>query len=338
MTIYSIGDQARAFALQTASHRLKTTLETLTREMASGEVSDVAQRLQGNTQILNRIEAQILLTEQRSRNAAEAAAVTGGVQDVLESVSTQTKEIGLSLVAQPLGETTALLQMRASAVAGVFENVVSRLNGSVGGRFLFSGQHSDAPALISAPAILDTLEAATAGLTSAQEVMRYVSDWFDAPVGGGGYIDVAYRGTTSGTTSFSIMEGEAAHLETTAASPAITTLLKGLALASLVDRGVLAGQFNEQREMMQQGGQIIVDNAPDLFAEMGRVGSTQQLIERAQTENAATVSALQTSRNAIRLADPYETAGALTQVESQLEALYAVTARLSNLKLVDYLR
>ena len=41
MSVHSIGDQARAFALQAASYRLKTTLATLTDEMATGEVADL---------------------------------------------------------------------------------------------------------------------------------------------------------------------------------------------------------------------------------------------------------------------------------------------------------
>ena len=49
------------------------------------------------------------------------------------------------------------------------------------------------------------------------------------------------------------------------------------------------------------------------------------------------ISTLQVSRNDIRSADPYQTATALTEVQTQIETLFAVTARLSRLNLVDYL-
>jgi flagellar hook-associated protein 3 FlgL len=71
---------------------------------------------------------------------------------------------------------------------------------------------------------------------------------------------------------------------------------------------------------------------------MGRIGLHQQTVERAATANSSALATLELSRNDIRRADPYETAAALTEVQSQLESLYAVTARLSNLNLVDYLR
>ncbi|MBU3032028.1 hypothetical protein [Paracoccus marinaquae] len=338
MTVYSIGDRARAFALQVASYRLKTTLATLTDEMASGETSDIGQRLQGNTQSLALIEARITLTQQFQRNASEAASFAKGIQDVLGAVETQTSTLGLSLVAEPFSETTSLLAMRADEVEQAFETVVSRLNGAVGGRYLFSGLNSDAPALTSGTAILDALVAETAGLTTANDVVQAVSDWFDAPVGGGGFLDVAYQGTNGVSQTISVAEGQSVEFGTTAADPALRDVLKGLATAALVGRGVLAGQYHEQRDLMQRGGQALLDNSSRLLAESARTGLTQQFIERAQAENSAADATLQTARNNLRIADPFETAGKLTQVESQLEMLYSVTARLSKLKLVDFLR
>lgn len=338
MSVHSIGDQARAFALQAASYRLKTTLGTLTAEMASGEVADIGQRLQGNTQVLNDVETRIAMLGQLNRNASEAALITKGMQDVLEAVGSETGALGLSLVAEPFSETDGLLAMRAEEVANAFETTVARFNRAVGDRFLFSGLNSDAPALAPASDILDALEAAVAGLTTATDVAQAVADWFDAAPGSGGFMDVAYRGTAGQTQRIEIADGEGIGLSTTAATPALRDVLKGLATSALVDRGVLAGQHTERRDLMQRGGQILLDNNSALLGEMGRVGLQQQIIERAQTETSASVATLQISRNHMRSADPYETAGALKQVESQLEALYAVSARLSNLKLVDFLR
>lgn len=338
MTVHSIGDQARAFALQSASFRLKTTLATLTDELASGEVADPGQRLGGNTQILGHIEARISAIGQFDTGAQEAALLLQGTQDSLESVHDQTSALALSLVAEPFNETPSLLQMRASEVTGAFEGTVARFNRAVADRFLFSGLNSDTPPLSSASDILDALEVATAGLTTATDVAQTVSDWFDAPPGGGGFMDMAYLGTVGEPASIGIADGEAISLSTTAAAPALRDVLKGLATAALVDRGALSGQHQERRDLMQRGGQILLDNGPQLVSEMGRVGLKQQLTMRARTENAAMLAGLQTARNDIRSADPYETAGALQQVQSQLEALYSVTARLSTLKLVEYLR
>ena len=64
MTVQSIGDQARAFAMQAASNRIKTTLATLTDELSSGEVADLGARLQGNTQDLAKTISQMMQNQE----------------------------------------------------------------------------------------------------------------------------------------------------------------------------------------------------------------------------------------------------------------------------------
>nr|WP_281390425.1 flagellin [Paracoccus amoyensis] len=82
----------------------------------------------------------------------------------------------------------------------------------------------------------------------------------------------------------------------------------------------------------------MLDGSASLASEMAQVGYTQQLIEYAQTEGSAATATLEIVRNEIRQADPYATSTAITEAETHLDALYAVTARLSKLRLVDYLR
>lgn len=338
MTVYSIGDQARAFALQASSYRLKTTLATLTDELSSGEVSDIARRLQGNTQVLSRMEARIAMTTQMARNSAEAAALTGAMQTALETVQPRAVEFGLALIAEPLDETASLPNLRSEEAAQLLEATISQFNVSAGGRYLFAGENSDTAPLVSGAEILDTLQVLTSGMATAEAVAQAVSNWFDAPPGGGGFVDMAYRGTIGTREVFAVAEGQNIAMATTAASPALRDVLKGLATAALAGRAGLFGQQHEKRALIYRGGQILVKNDPQLVGEMGRIGMTQQLIERAQTESAASLKTMETARSALKAADPYQTAGALQQVDTQLKTLYAVTARLSQLKLVDFLR
>ena len=67
------------------------------------------------------------------------------------------------------------------------------------------------------------------------------------------------------------------------------------------------------------------------------VGGFEGQIEGARARNGAEISALQIARSEIVRVDPYEAATELQAVETQLESLYAITARLSRLSLVDYL-
>lgn len=336
MTVQSIGDQARAFAMQAASTRIKTTMATLTAELSSGEVADLGSRLQGNTQELAGIEARLSMLAQFARNAAEAAAHTQGMQDALTSVQSMTNGLGQGLYLEPEAVTDDLMTARSAQAASVLQAAIGQLNGSVGQRFLFSGTQSDTPPLASADAILTALDAKVAGLTTAEDVARAVSDWFDAPLGMGGFSDVAYHGGSGGQTT-PIGEDTAITLTTTALSPAIRDSLKSLATAAMVDRVTLAGNGAEERKLLKAAGKGLLDNSPALIAEMSRVGYAQQVVSTAQTEGTAATATLQTARNTLREADPLATAAALSEAETKLQTLYSVIGRLSQLKLVDYL-
>lgn len=337
MTMNSIGDQARAYVMQSATNRLKTTMTTLTQEVASGEVADLGQRLQGNTRALNQIEGRISQTTQLQGNAKEVGIQLQAMQDIFAGVRSVTNDLGINLISDPFAGTTTQLGTRATEVSNAFDTVIQRLNGMDSNRYLLSGLASNQQPLSDSAQILDALQGVTAGMTTAAEISTAIAAWFDAPEGSGGFLDVAYHGTTGAGQSIPVGDRQSVQITTSAASPAVRDVLKGLATAAILDRGALAGQPDEQNALLRQSGHALIAADAALLGEMGRVGLTQQAVARAETSNAAALSTLEISRNDIRSADPYETATALTEVESQLEALFAVTARLSRLNLADYL-
>lgn len=336
MTVQSIGDQARAFAMQASANRIKTTLATLTAELASGEVADLGSRLQGNTQHLAGIESRLSALAQFKRNATEAAAHTQGMQDALTSVQTMTESLGRGLYIDPVSATNGLMAARSAEAASTLRAVIGQLNGAVGQRFLFSGTASDTQPLASADTILSALTTRVAGLTKAADVAAAVSEWFDAPPGLGGFADTGYQGGAGGQQT-PIGEDSTITLTTTALSPAIRDSLKGLAMAALVDRGALPGGGQQARNLLQAAGKSLLDNSPALIAEMSRVGYAQQVIASVQVQGDAATATLQTARNTMREADPYATSAAVTEAETRLQTLYTVIGRLSQLKLADYL-
>lgn len=334
MTVQSIGDQARAFAMQSASSRIKTTLATLTAELSSGEVADLGARLGGNTQNLAGIEARLTMLAQFKSNASEAAAHAKGMQDALTAIRSATEDLGQGLYIEPAPTTVGLMAARSAGAASTLQAVIGQLNGSIGQRFLFSGMASDTPPLAPADTILSELTTLVSGLATAEDVAQAVSDWFDAPADG--FADSAYRGSTGGQP-MPIGEDTIIALATTALSPAIRDSLKGLATAALIDRGILASDSQEGQKLLQGAGKALLDNSPALVAEMARIGYAQQVIASAQTEGDAATATLQTASNTLREADPLATSVAISDAETKLQTLYSVIGRLSQLKLADYI-
>lgn len=338
MSVVSIGDQARAFVLQSASHRLKTTVTTLAAELASGQVADLPGRLNGNTREVASISSRLALLNQLQTNAKEAASLTKGMTDVLENVRTTTLRLSTSLITLPNAHSASAVGVSAAEAENAFQQVVSNLNTAAGNRFLLSGVESDVAPLIPADDMLDTLQGLVAGQSTAADVAQIVADWFDSPTGGGGFMDVAYHGSVTGDRVMQIAEGKDLRVGLTASSASLREQLKGLATAALVERGVLAGNSHEQQNLLATGGKILIDSSAMLVADMGRIGLHEQNASQAQAENASAIATLTTLNNTIREADPAATAAAITEAETQLQALYSVTARLADLNLVSYLR
>ena len=69
-----------------------------------------------------------------------------------------------------------------------------------------------------------------------------------------------------------------------------------------------------------------------------RAEYAEQKIAEATSRNSAELLALRIARSDILGVDPFEATSALTDAQNKLEALYSVTARLSRLSLVDFLR
>lgn len=338
MTLNSIGDQARSFALSLASNRIKTTLATLTQEVASGQVADLGARLDGNTRALHDIETRIEIATQLRRNGSDAGGRLQAVQDMFEGVRLITTQLGLGMASDPFSTTPMVVQTRSAEAAQVFESVIQKLNGTHANRHLLAGEAPDIRPIAEPGQILDSLQALTAGMTTADDIATAIAAWFDAPAGGGGYLDTAYFGTLGPAQRIAVGEGSVVEMGTTGASPAVRDILKGLATAALVDRGALAGNLAERHQLLSAAGRQMVSADSQILTEMGRVGLAQQTVEQASVTGTSTLNSLNRARSDIRGADPFETAAALTEVQNQLESLYAVTARLSKLKLVDYLR
>jgi flagellar hook-associated protein 3 FlgL len=81
-----------------------------------------------------------------------------------------------------------------------------------------------------------------------------------------------------------------------------------------------------------------LQSASDRASLQGRLGLTQARIDQAQTRNTAEQSMLEIARADLVAIDPFEAATRMEAAQTQLETLYSVTARLSRLSLVDFLR
>lgn len=333
MSLVSLGDMAQSFLLRRQNVALKSDLQRLSTEMTTGRVVDTSARVSGDLVPLSGIDASLARLKGYESVAKEAALFTGAMQTTLGVIDDMSSDLSASLIAAAGSVSSPLVDMAGKDARQRFDTAISALNTRFGDCSLFAGTATTGAATVNADTMLQALDATVAGITSAADIETAVAAWFDAPTG---FAAQAYVGGGS-LAPLSIAPGEQAVVDITAADPAIRVTLKGLAMAALLDRGVLSGQPDERRDLARLAGVSLLQSQTDRAHLSARLGTVEGQIGTAMARNSAETTALQIARSDIVAADPFETASKLEETQAQLEKIYAITARMTRLSLMDYL-
>lgn len=337
MNYLSVGDMALQFRLRQHNVSLKQEMNVLSEELMTGTHHDVGEALRGDMSALASINKQLRVLEAYDTATAEAATLTGAMQSSLETIQGLTGEIGVSLLSAATTTNSIIIGATAKDAAAKFQTLVATLNTNVAGRYVFSGAASDTRPLAAADDILTELQTLIAGETTASGVVAAVDAWFAAPKGTGGYLDAAYSGSMTPLGPILTSDGESTDITASAASPEIRQTLKGFALSALIVDGLFANDLTEQANLARASGETIVGAQTSLADLRADLGTSEALIEDAKTRNAAETHSLELARLSMIGVDEFDTASALTALQTQLETLYTLTARMTDLSLVDYI-
>lgn len=331
------GDMARPYQLQAQNSAMKARIDRLSAELASGRRADPAATLGGDLSLVAGFDRSLAALAAYDHVSAEAGNFVGALQIALDTLSGITSDLAPSLNAAATSAGAADLALVSGDARQRLFAAVAAINGRSGDRYVLSGAATDRPPLAGAQAILDGAMAAATGQVTGAGVVAAVEAWFDAPLGGGGFVDSAYGGSAQPLAAFRVAEGVAADFGTTATDPALRETLKGLTLAALAAEGALPGDRLGQAVVMRRAGALAAGATTSLAYLQADIGGTENRIAAAATRNGAERAALEIARTALLAADPFETASRLEEARTQLETLYAITARMSGLSLADYL-
>ena len=330
MAMTSIGDLAQTHFLRRHTAATKSDLDRLAAEVATGKAADPGAHLRGDFTALSAIDSTLARLTAYGSVTADLSLRAEAQQRALTHIDEVATGAGAALV------TSAYGAVQGTAAAGgqarqALDVALSALNQRLGDRALFAGADSGGPAIQTAETIRASVQAALAGAQDASAVLSGVDAWFAAPDG----FAAAYLGAAA-PPPLAIAPGETATLGITATDPALRDTIKALVLGSLLaDPGF--GTPAARATIAQRAGEALAGLATDRATLAGRLGSTQQRLDEAATRNRAEASALGMARNDLLAVDPYDTATRLTEAETRLEMIYAITARLSRLSLLDHL-
>lgn len=332
----NIGDLVQSTMLRRDTARIKGDLGRLTGEMSSGKIASLNTSLRGQFGPLAGLSRSLALTDATLASNAAAARLAEGQQLALEAVQGTATAAGPDFLEVASNGNDVQREVLAQKAMGQFEQTLAALNTQIEGKAIFAGAALDGPALADAGTILASLEDALAGTVGPADAIAAVKDWFDAP--GGGFDTVAYQGAATPMSGLAMAPGELVQLDITAADPALRDTLRGLALGALLDRGLFDGDVAAQGAVIQHAGETLVAAADTVTTRRAGLGAIEERIEAARIRTEAETTGLTMARSALVEADPYDTALRLQEVQVQLETIYALTARLSNLSLAMVLR
>lgn len=334
MTMVSIGTLAQSFLQRQQGAELRAALQRLSTELTTGTTTDPARAVAGDLGPLAAIEGSMARSDAFSGPLRELGLRAGAMQDVLDRLGKMADGTAGQVLALGPEPLQARVQTAARAAAEGLADALAALNSRVGDATLFAGNEPGGPATEGVAVLLPALQALVAGLGDAPSVEAAVRAWFHDPAG---YSAQVYRGA-SAAGQVPIAPGETAALEITADDPVLRDTLAGLALAALAEEGRTSLPPQERGQLLTRAAEHLASGGAARADLAARLGLTEARIGAAESRNAAERAALDIARAGLLSADPYATAMQLQQVQSQIEALYTLTARLSNLSLVGFLR
>lgn len=328
MEFRSIGDLASSIQLSKGATTSKAEISRLVQELTSGIVSDAGRAVSGDFGMLSTLSADETRLAAYQSTTTEAAVFTAAAQSSLELVQSSLIEIGTGLLSA--ASTENALQVQAASIGAIdkFSNAVSALNIDVAGRKVFAGTATDTAPFSSGQDILSQLEPLVSGLTTASDVASAVSSWFAGP---------SYQGASNTLAPFQLSDDTDIPFEVTGNDDAIQSTLINLATAALIEGDSLMLSNEELSQLAMTTGTGFANSDGLMTLLRAQVGSVEAAIEEAQVQNEYEMSSIEIWKNEILGVDEYRAATELQSAETQLQLLYTLTSRLSQMSLAGYL-
>jgi flagellar hook-associated protein 3 FlgL len=334
MALISIGYLAQSYSMRRHNATLNADIARLSKEMTTGLQSDPARHLSGDVSALTGIDSALARLGAYSRAADDTAFFTGAMQTALGAVQDLTSDLVPTLLAVTTSGNTGSMATVSREAGQAFKSAIGLYNTRLGDRALFAGDQTATTPLLPADQIMQQMVTLTSTALTVQDVETALDTWFASPTG---YVSTAYQGGAA-ITDLPIGPGQSVSMDITAADPAIRETLKGLGMAALLQQGLFSGDPAAQAALIRRSGEVLASGQNSRAILAGQLGTAEGQVENARTRNAAEVSGLEIARLSLISVDPYDAAARLQAAQGQLETLYTLTARLSRLSLVDFLR
>lgn len=326
---------SRLAMLQRQTAETRANLDKASTEATTGVKTSRYEASGGNLSRLISVERALARNSNYLDIIAQTTTKTDLVQQTFDKAVTTAGDLALGMQqAAELGnQKTAMMQAKLARDA--FVGTVNDLNAEVNGQTLFSGTGADKAALANPDDMLAAISATVAGAATSADVVAAVDAYFAKP--GGEFYTSGYLGTTTDVVPADVGDGKRIDYAVRADNDRIVTLLKSYALGAVMADGALSGSQTEQMTLLNEAGSRLLSAKEEILDLQANVGITQERLQDAKAERNAQGEILKTAQADMLRADQEAQATNFSELQTQLKAIYTVTAKLTTLSFLDYM-
>ncbi len=319
--------------LNAAISSLKSQSEEARIEIVTGRAADLKQALGGaigGAQLLRKSIDEVSAYQfaaTRALGRASAAQIT------LARAADQAGALGPEILSALGRADETSLGVAADQAKLDLNNAISSLNQRYEGKAMFAGDATDSAPLADAETLLTDIRAIFAGAATPAQLQTDLDFYFNDPAGG--FATTIYQGGAGDAPRVEVANGEVIAYSAKADEPAIRDLLRSL--SSIVVAGEQAPS-PDRNMALEAASSRLIEAGNGVTEIRARIGVSEERMQAALDRLEFEATALSAAYNDRTARDPFEAASRLQQLESQLQASFVLSSRISQLSLVNFLR
>lgn len=332
----SLGSMALPTQMQRHGVQLRTEMAKHSSELTTGRVQAPQRHLRGDLGALSAIEGRLARIAAYDLSIRQSASMLETAQSVLGRVATLGNAMSEQVLTATFADSGGTSYANAAAAArSALDDMVSALSMTVAGRSVFSGAALDRAPLLPAEDIMAAARTHVAGLTQATDIQAALEDFFLAP--GGVYETTIYQGEGEAPRVV-IDDNQRAPQLPNAMDPAIRSQLMATVMAAMVADDAVPLQSDQKYALAMATVMQLESNVRSVTEVRASIGFSQEILEQRQVRLSVERDSLVQSRHTLIGVDEFESASLLEETRHRLDMLYAITARVSRMSLLEYLR
>lgn len=312
---------------------LKIRSEQARTETVTGRIADLPAALGGDVGAAQQIEKSIADNEAFQTSITRALGRAATSQLVLKNISENLPHLSAELIGAVERNDENTITLSAEKANAALDATFAALNQRFEGNSVFSGDAVDMPALGDSETLLADVRAIFTAATTPAQLAADLDFYFDDPAGG--YATNIYQGGAGNAPRTEISDGDIIAFSARADEQPIRDVIRGLATIAV---GSEQAASTERDDVLLSAADRLFSANDGVINMRARIGVAEERMARASERLEFEHLALNEAYNNKTARDPFEAAALLQQLESQLQASFVLTSRMSQLSLVNFIR